>query len=255
MQRFDDQPITEASEVEAFLDRAPFVVDRAEFSRFLLGFPLRYLKRTAPAEVLKHFTLVQSLVQREVISTLSRDGERWKLVVVTRDRRFLFSQISGSLSLFGANILDAEAIGNTGGLVLDVFRVGRQGHDFDKVPERRRFLKFLEEVVAGTRDLDTALAEHQGEEVTPAPKLRLEWDQTGLTRTTLLRVRGRDSPGILYRLTRGLSAADCDIDQARIETPEGEVQDEFQITLDGAPVPPERREAVARAVQASLRSR
>jgi len=173
--------------------------------------------------------------------------------VVTHDRRFLFSQISGSLLLFGANITEAEAIGNTGGLVLDVFRVTGQGHSFDQVPERRRFLKFLEEVVAGTRDLDAALAAAGGDE--PPAELRLEWDQTGLTRTTLLRVRGRDSPGILYRLTRGLSIAGCDIDAARIETPEGEVQDEFQITLDEAPVPPERWAEVEAAVQESLASR
>jgi [protein-PII] uridylyltransferase len=255
VQRFDDRPITEASEVEAFLDRAPFVVDRAEFARFVLGFPHQYLKQTAPAEVLKHFTLVQSLGRREVISTLSREAERWKLVVVTHDRRFLFSRIAGSLSLFGANILDAEAIGNTGDLVLDVFRVAGHGHRFAQVPERRRFLKFLEEVVTGARDLDAAIAEAEGAAPPLPAELRLEWDEPDASQRSRLRVRGRDSPGILYRITRGLSAAGCDIELARIETPEGEVRDEFQLSFEGGRVPPEQRAGVEAAVTSSLAPR
>jgi [protein-PII] uridylyltransferase len=250
VEHFDDRPITEAHEVGAFLDRAPFAVDREEFTRFVLGFPHQYLKQTAPAEVLKHFALLQSMGRREVVSTLSREGQRWKLVVVTHDRRFLFSQISGSLSLFGANIVAAEAIGNTGGLVLDVFHLGAEGHSFREVPARRRFLRFLEEVVSGTRDIEAALA--AGAEPPATAALELRWEELPGAQASLLRVRGRDAPGLLYRLTRGLSAAGCDIELARIDTRGGEVRDDFQLTLEGAPVAPDRRVSVESAVESSL---
>lgn len=251
MQRFDDRPITEESEVAAFLDRAPFAVDRGEFTRFVLGFPHQYLKQTAPAEVLKHFALVQSLGRRVIVSTLSRETDRWKLVVATHDRRSLFSQIAGSLSLFGADIVGAEAIGNTSGLVLDVFRVSREGHHFASVPERRRFLKFLEDVVTGARDLDEALDEGPAPAL-PPDRMRLEWDEASAGGPTLLRVRGRDSRGLLYRLTRGLSDAGCDITLAHIETLGGEVRDEFRLSLDGRAVPANRRREIEAAVQASI---
>lgn len=122
------------------------------------------------------------------------------------------------------------------------------------MPERRRFLKFLEGVAAGTLDLDAALAEKGPPEPSTA-ELRIEWGEAATSRATLLRVRGPDSLGILYRLTRGISSAGCDIELAHIETPEGEVRDEFRLTLEGGAVPPQKRREVEAAVESSLGSR
>jgi hypothetical protein len=56
----EDRPITDAAEVAAFLSRLPLAIDRERFTRFVLGFPHGYLEATSPAEVLKHFALVES---------------------------------------------------------------------------------------------------------------------------------------------------------------------------------------------------
>ena len=46
----DFLPITDEREVQAFLDQIPLRVDRERFTRFVLGFPHRYLQLTAPVE-------------------------------------------------------------------------------------------------------------------------------------------------------------------------------------------------------------
>ena len=244
MASFEYLPITDEREVRAFLDRIPLAVDRERFTRFVLGFPHHYLAATSPVEVVKHFALVTSLGRRAVISALARESPLWKLVVVAADRRFLFSRIAGSLSFFGANILSAKAFANTESVVLDTFTLADQRGRFGDPEERRRFQAFLEGVIEGRVDLEPALrAESIGEEPASLP-LSLEWDDDVHPTCTLLRLRGRDSFGLLYAVTRRLSAAGCDIEIAHIETPGGEVRDEFYLTDRGARLSPERRREV-----------
>ena len=115
----DFLPITDEREVHSFLDRIPLRVDRERFTRFVLGFPHRYLQLTAPVETVAHFALFSTLAGRAVSSRLARDGEGWKLAVVAGDRSRLFSRIAGSLTFFGADIVAAEAFSNSEALVLD----------------------------------------------------------------------------------------------------------------------------------------
>jgi len=245
---FEYLPITDEREVREFLRRIPIAVDGERFTRFVLGFPHHYLAATSPVEVLKHFALVTSLGRRAAITALSREEPLWKLVVVAADRRFLFARIAGSLSCFGANIISAEAFANTEAVVLDTFTLADQRRRLDDPEERRRFQVFLEGVIEGRVDLEPALrAEAVGDEPASLP-LALEWDDEVHPTCTLLRLRGRDSFGLLYAVTRRLSATGCDIAIAHIETPGGEVRDEFYLTDRGARLPPERRREVERAL-------
>src|SRR5260221_9465159 len=84
----DFLPITDEREVHSFLDQIPLRVDRARFTRFVLGFPHRYLELTPPVEMVAHFALVSTLGGRAAASRFAREGEGWKLVVAANDRSF-----------------------------------------------------------------------------------------------------------------------------------------------------------------------
>jgi [protein-PII] uridylyltransferase len=232
--RFDFHPITDESDVRAFLGRIPLAVDHEHFTRFVLGFPQRYLANTSPVEVVKHFALVSSLGRRAAISALAPAGELWKLVVVAGDRSFLFARIAGSLSFFGANILEAEAFANTAAVVLDAFLIADTGGRFRDPEERRKFQVFLEGVIEGRVDLDAALAATPAAARARETPLELAWVDDAHPQATLLRVGGRDSLGLLYQISRRLSEAGCNIEIAHVETPHGEVRDEFFLTAGGA---------------------
>jgi hypothetical protein len=114
-------PITEEAEVKAFLRTVPLVLDGERFTRFVLGFPHKYLSTTSPVDVVKHYSLMESLGSRAVISSLAREARLWKMCVVARDRSSLFSRIAGTLTCYGVNIVAAEAFANAHALVLDTF--------------------------------------------------------------------------------------------------------------------------------------
>jgi [protein-PII] uridylyltransferase len=227
-------PIAGPDEVEAFLRRLPMAVDRPRFTALVLGFPRRYLATTPAVEVVRHYGLLSSLGSRPVISSLSRDGDRWRICVVARDRRYLFARIAGALSSHGLHIETAEAFANANSQVLDVFRCGDPAGQFENPDRRREFQTFLEAVVAGATDLDVRLRETHPELEQPAvAEFDLAWDDEGHPAATRLVVSGRDGFGLLYRLSRTISDAGCNIEVAYIATPGGAVHDVFFLTRDG----------------------
>jgi [protein-PII] uridylyltransferase len=226
----DFSPITDEREVRAFLDQIPLRVDRERFARFVLGFPRRYLELTPPVEMVAHFALVSSLGTRPVVSRLARDGSGWKLMVAAGDRRFLFANIAGSLSFFGADIVSAEAFSNSESVVLDTFSVADVQRRFEQAEEGRRFQVFLDKVVAGQFDLEAELEGRGG--VLPAT-LQLDWDDDAHPSATRLTVSGPDGFGLLHALSRRLSDAACSIDIAHVETAGGRIRDDFYLTSNG----------------------
>ncbi len=223
-----------AAEVEAFLKSIPFSVDRAGFLSFALGFPQRYLATTSPPEVVRHYALMESLGGRAVISSLAREEEVWKLSIVAKDRRALFSRIAGALSCFGMNIVAAEAFANANSLILDTFRFADREGFFADGGERRRFQVFLEDVVEGKADVEAELAKHPETASLRTDPLTLEWSDEVHPTATRLSVGGRDRFGLLYRLSRAISDSGLNIEMAYIDTPGEQVRDEFFLTNDGA---------------------
>jgi [protein-PII] uridylyltransferase len=149
-------------------------------------------------------------------------------VVVAADRSFLFARIAGTLSLFGANIVSAEAFSNTEGLVLDALTVADVAGRFEQAEEGRRFQSVLAQVIDGRVDLDTALG---AEIVDVRAPLELEWDDEAHPSATRLLVSGPDALGLLYAITRRLSEAGCNIEVAHIETAGGRIRDTFFLTV------------------------
>jgi [protein-PII] uridylyltransferase len=237
----DFLPITDEREVQAFLDRIPFRVDRERFTRLVLGFPHRYLQLTPPVEMVAHFALVSGLGERAAASRLAREGAGWKLVVVAADRSFLFSRIAGSLSFFGADIVSAEAFSNSQALILDTFCIADTRGRFEQPEEGRRFQSFLESVITGEIDLERELASLGGP---VRAALALEWDDEVHPEATRLTVSGADAFGLLHAITRAISDAGCGIEIAHVETAGGHIRDTFFLTAAGAKLGAEHRRLV-----------
>ena len=70
-------PIADPAEIQAFLRGLPLALDQ-EFTRFVLGFPRRYLTSTARQDIVKHYALRRSLGPKAVISSLAREDPHWK---------------------------------------------------------------------------------------------------------------------------------------------------------------------------------
>ena len=227
-------PVSDPVEIERVLVDFPAVVDRTSFVEFVQGFPRRYLVQTPKVEVVKHYLLAQALSGRKIITSLAEEKGRWKLSVVTRDRSFLFSQISGTLSCFGMNIVAAEAFANAHGIVLDTFYFDDRASRFQDTAERQVFQNLLEDIVSGVSDLEPML-ENLWPDIAFWQEERLEvhFDNEVVRSSTLMGLRCRDRFGLLYLITHFLSERGYSIEMAYIRTEDHEADDEFYLTIEG----------------------
>jgi [protein-PII] uridylyltransferase len=228
-----DLPIEDPREVQAFLRDLPIALDR-KFVDFVLGFPRKYLAATPRTEIVKHYALMAGLRDRPVISSLARDAGLWKLALITRDRQYLFARIAGALSSAGMNIVTAEAFANASDVVLDTFRFADAEGRFEVDQERRQFQGFLEDVVEGKVELEPLLRPRLAAlEKAPGETLDVRLDDESHPTATRLRLDCRDRFGLLYLVSREISAAGSDIEMASVRTPGERVHDEFYVTRGG----------------------
>jgi [protein-PII] uridylyltransferase len=247
-----DLPIDDPAEVQAFLRGLPLALDRG-FTRFVLGFPRKYLAKTPRAEIVKHYGLMASMGTKAVVSSLARDGENWKLSLVTRDRKALFSRIAGTLTCHGMNITAAEAFANASAVVLDTFRFTDDERHFDEDSQRRTFQGFLEDAVEGKLALEPLLRGRLGRlEPVPAAALAVEMDNDSHPSATRVRLECADRFGLLYVVSRCISETGLDIELANVQTAGARVHDEFYVTHAGGFLGVEARNDLARRLAESL---
>jgi UTP:GlnB (protein PII) uridylyltransferase len=78
--------------------------------------------------------------------------------VVSLDKPFLFSNISGVLSYYGMDIVRGHALTSLTGLVLDVFQFIDRDRFFERNSQgRQQFDRTLTDVVAGRTDIRALL--------------------------------------------------------------------------------------------------
>lgn len=218
---------------------------------FSVGFPDRYRRTHTAADMAVHQDLAQQASENEVALDLRRERGAWLLTVVAPDRPGLLADLAGALSAFGLEITKAEAFGNRQGMILDRFAVDDPMRTLDlNPPERDRLQRLVADAARGTVDVGKLLAARRG------PKRRLHGAPTVHfvndpdVAATLVEVVAADRPGLLYDLTRTLSANGCDIDVVLVDTEAGRALDVFYVTAGGGRLDEPRQNAVAEALRA-----
>jgi [protein-PII] uridylyltransferase len=154
-QRYADELIERNhAELVELLSGRPEDLPEAEIARFVEGLPQRYLQLFSREAIYRHVRLARDIRPDEVHLSLERADTVWTLAVVTLDKPFLFSNISGVLSSYGMNILRGHALTNPNGLVLDVFQFTDDERFLELNPDAHaQVLHVLQEVVSARADV------------------------------------------------------------------------------------------------------
>jgi [protein-PII] uridylyltransferase len=212
-------------------------VPRTTLAAHLAMLSERYLATTSPQRIAAHLRLLDRLAEEGVLATElfhHPDLGSSELVVATRDVPGLFSLIAGSLAAQGINILSAQIHTRADGIVIDTFQVNDPfGEAVTEEARWRRTLEALRRVLRGEVSVEELLARrravHPGAEgVAGPPKISL--DNQLSDSHTVLEVKCPDRVGLLYVITRTLSAHGLDIASARIATEIDQAYDTFYLT-------------------------
>jgi [protein-PII] uridylyltransferase len=241
------------SAVEALEAGRPDDLAAHELSRFLEGFPRRYLASVEPAQIYAHARLARNARRDALHLVLEPRAEVWELAVVTLDQPHLFANICGTLAWLGMDILRGSAMTSTSGLVLDIFQfVDREQFLARNADGRERFAQLLQDVVAGREDIALRLARkengsrHRRAPLRVAPVVHVDNDESPTY--TILEIVAQDAPGLLHRISRVVASHGCEVDLVLISTEGNRAIDVFHLTQASAKLP----RAVHTALKADL---
>jgi len=195
----------------------------------------RYLATTAPQRIACHLRLVERLDEEPIATELFHhpDLGSSELVIVARDAQGLFSLIAGTLAAHGINILSAQIHTRADGIAIDTFQVNDPvGEPVTEEARWRRTLEALRRVVSGEDSVEAHLARRAAprsasDGIAGPPKISI--DNEASDSHTVLEVKCPDRVGLLYAITRTLSALSLDIGSARIATEIDHAYDTFYI--------------------------
>ena len=226
------------------------------YRNFLDGFPNRYLLTHSPDEVAAHYRMYRRLGHSIAEISVTKRDEYYELVLVTKDRPFLFAKIAGTISSWGLNILKADACANKHGVVLDILRFSDRFHTLDYNPsEVTRLKQQLIAAISGELDVAT-LMKKKFQPEKHAPKvgvdLRIHLDNETSSHSTLVEIIALDRPGLLYDISSTIAEFGLNIDVGLIDTEGGTATDVFYITRQGAKLSSEQQHELQQGLQQRL---
>jgi [protein-PII] uridylyltransferase len=240
---YGDQTIAaDEAGVAALETGRPPDLEPQALSRFLAGFPRRYLASADPVRIYAHARLACDVRGDEVRVALEPRGDVWELAVAATDRPHLFANICGTLAWLGMDILRGSAMTSTSGLVLDVFQFADREHFLARNADgRARFAGLLQDVIAGHEDIAVRLIRKEhGLQHRRAPQRVTPFvhvDQESSPTYTIVEIVAQDAPGLLHRIGRAVSRHGCAVDLVLIATEGHRAIDVFHLTHAGAKLP------------------
>jgi [protein-PII] uridylyltransferase len=254
-------------------EMAPDEIADDEIVAHFSNLPLRYFQIRTAKEILDDITLAHRFMlqlvetqDRALLPIISFHDEPDRgyshVKVCTWDRAGLFNKIAGSLSATQMNILSAQILTRTDGMVLDTFlvqdaRTGNPARD----EQGEKFSKLLGKVLS---DEPVDLPELIARSITERPSYeayageristRLHFDNQVSETRTLIEIETEDRLGLLYAISQTFANLGVDIVAARILTERGAAIDSFYVReQDGGKIEsPARRVLIEKSLRESI---
>lgn len=256
----DDQRMYLAGEdsqqLERLIPKGEDAVEAERFRNFLDGFPRRYLLTHSSAEISAHYRMYRRLGHSIGEISITKRDQYYELILVTKDRPFLFEKVVGTISSWGMNILKADACANRNGIALDSLRFSDRFQTLDHNPSEMGRLK-QQLIAAISGDLDVAaLMKRKFQPEKRPPKVsvdtRIHMDNDCSSHSTVVEIVALDRPGLLYDISSTFAEHSFNIEVGLIDTEGGTATDVFYVTQDGAKLSSERQHELQMELQNRL---
>ena len=212
-------------------------VDEADIARFEASLPDPYWLSTDGAMQERHARLVQGEGAEAVVETrIDRYREAVEMTLYAPDQAGLFAAVAGAVAGAGVSIVDARVFTTGDGMALDTFWIqAANGGAFRDADHLERLKQSVIRALADDAGAGAAERAVSGAGMRPSradtivvePHVLVD---NGASRGhTVVEVSARDRPGLLYDITRTLSACGLSIGSAHISTVGSRAVDVFYV--------------------------
>lgn len=223
---------------------------------WLDGFPARYLRVFAAAEIAAHRELAARLPEEDPALALHGEEGGHRLTVAAADRTFLLAQASAALAACGMNIRRTDLFINARGVALLVFHFEDPQRALAAADdEADRLLRTVRQALTGKLTLEKLLERRRRPAAGGAPRgdVLVEVRNDVSDAATLVEVTAPDRPGLLSDLAQAISGSGCNIEVVLADTAGRKALDIFYVTRQGGKVPGELHAALREAVASRVR--
>jgi [protein-PII] uridylyltransferase len=246
----------DAQQLERLVPKGEDAAEAERFRNFLDGFPRRYLLTHSSAEISAHYRMYRRLGHSVGEISITKRDQYYELILVTKDRPFLFEKVVGTISSWGMNILKADACANRSGIALDSLRFSDRFQTLDHNPsEMGRLKQQLIAAISGELDVSAMMKRKFQPEKRP-PKVsvdtRIHMDNDCSSHSTVVEIVALDRPGLLYDISSTFAEHSFNIEVGLIDTEGGTATDVFYVTQDGAKLSSERQHELQTELQNRL---
>ena len=188
--------------------------------------------------LINHFHIFKKMIDDqkkfEIYVSKEKDLQATELIVIAPDHHGLFSLISGLVAASGYDVVGAKIITRSDGYALDTFFI--QNKEKKPILEdhlRNKLVKNISLGLEGNFDIEKAL-KIKWEEIparfraVKAPT-RILVDNKTSENFTILDIKCKNAPGVLYKITKTLTSLGVQINTANISTYGDRVVDIFYI--------------------------
>jgi [protein-PII] uridylyltransferase len=157
-----------------------------------------------------------------------------ELLVIAPDHHGLFSLISGLVSASGYDVVNAKIITRSDGYALDTFFIQNKNRQpIIEEHSKKKLLKIISQGLEGNFNVEKALNKRWEEiparfRAIKAPT-RVIIDNNMSDEYSILEIKCKNAPGVLYRITKVITSLGLQINTANVSTYGDRVVDIFYI--------------------------
>lgn len=215
-------------------------ISETRIHEFFEMMPRRYFISHTPRQIARHARVVLSLgPERNQASAMRMmRGGFSEYILCTRDVQKLYSDVAGSFTAVGINILGSNVYTTRTGLALEIYRVSTPaGGPAERQASWDELEKVISAVLQGKTELDVLIANRGrpvGRTRPPSRKpasVQLRNDVSDFY--TVVDITADDRPGLLYDLTRTLASHGLEIFISKATTVLDQIADTFYVKGPG----------------------
>ncbi|MBW2383437.1 MAG: HD domain-containing protein [Deltaproteobacteria bacterium] len=211
-------------------------VDPEKVQAFFDGMPRRYFITHTPRQIARHAQVVLAHGGGVLLNTAFREmrGGFTEFILCTSDRHGLYSQVAGTMTGLGFNILGSHVYTSRSGIALEVYRLSTPtGGDEERELAWRELDEALQRVLAGDIDVADMVRRRRKAPGQPKPPfqkpVRVIISNSESDFYTLVDVIADDRIGLLYDITRCLGENGLEIYISKAATIKDQVTDTFYL--------------------------
>ncbi len=188
--------------------------------------------------LINHFYIFDKMIDDKkkfkIHLSKENDLQATELIVIAPDHHGLFSRISGLVAASGYDVVSAKIITRSDGYALDTFFIqNKQKKPISEDYLRKKLVKTIALGLEGNFDIEKALNIKWKEiparfRAVKAPT-RIILDNKTSENFTILDIKCKNAPGVLYKITKTLTSLGVQINTANVSTYGDRVVDIFYI--------------------------